>query len=300
MNPRFVSLMCKPVGRRCTATCLYCYYGPQTEDVSSRRTMDRATLEAMLAGYLPSASDRVPLVWQGGEPTVAGLPSFVDAVTIARRLARGGQVIVHVLQTNGTRIDEAWCRFLKQEGFLVGISIDGPPHLHDSYRRTPCGGGTYREAARAFSLLRNRGVPCNVLCAVHDKNVEAADEVWDHLLGMGARWLHFIPIVEWTTPQGPSRRLAPFSVDGEAWGRFMCRILDRWLKTPGAVSERNIDALIHRMVSGANTLCVTAPTCARHLTVEADGSVYPCDHFVSHEWCLGRVGQGGQGWRIVA
>ncbi|MCU0610845.1 MAG: SPASM domain-containing protein [Candidatus Eisenbacteria bacterium] len=291
VDPASVTIMIKPVGARCTGTCAYCYYGPGEQSGGTGETMEFNVLESVFAGYLPRAPGCVTIAWQGGEPTLAGLPFFRRAVQAAARHARPGQTVTHTLQTNGTLLNEAWCRFLRDNRFLVGLSIDGPRHLHDSYRTLRSGGSSHEAAASAFRSLRDHGVACNVLSVIHDGNVHAPDEVLGHLLDLGARWLQFIPVIEWTPDEGSgSKRPASWCPDPLAYGRFLCRILDLWLaRHRDSVSERAIDALIYRMTTGVESLCTAASLCARQLTVESDGSVYACDHFVTPEWRLGRI-----------
>jgi uncharacterized protein len=118
----------------------------------------------------------VTIAWQGGEPTLMGLDFSARAVALVERHRPRRMQVEHTLQTNGVNLDHAWCAFLQQHRFLVGLSLDGPRAMHDAYR---VGRGTFDKVVRAARLLRRHQVAFNVLCTVHAANVVHPLEVYD-------------------------------------------------------------------------------------------------------------------------
>ena len=295
IQPARVTLMIKPMGAVCNLDCDYCYYLPTQVLYGGReKRMTDQTLESVFASAMPNFADEVTIAWQGGEPTLAGLDFFERAIQYQDRYRRVGQRVGHALQTNGTMLDDAWCKFLARHGFLVGLSLDGPPHLHDHYRTTRGGHGSHDRVLRGLHLMRKHGVEHNILCVLNDRNVHHPDEVFKYLLNLGPRHLQFIPAIEWVQdPDDPRERtLAPFSPASEDYGRFLCRVFDLWYdRYRTQVSIRFFDAVLNKLVHGHSVYCITAEACHNQVTIEHDGSVFGCDHFVEPRWRLGRIGE---------
>lgn len=295
IQPSNVTLMIKPVGALCNLDCTYCYYLPtKTVFDGHEHRMKLDTLESIFASILPRFDQQVTIAWQGGEPTLAGLPFFQKAIEFQEKYRKPGQQISHALQTNGTLLDDAWCQFLKQHQFLVGLSVDGPPKFHDHYRLTNNGKGSIDQVLRGLRLMQQHAVDYNILCVLNDVNVRHPEEILAYLLRLGSRWVQFIPAIEWETdPDQPGRnRLAPYSPQPEDYGRFLCRIFDLWFERHRArLSVRIFDAVLNRLVLGIMPFCILDGSCHNQLTVEHDGSVFGCDHFVEKRWQLGHIGQ---------
>lgn len=296
-EPAEVSLMIKPVGALCNLRCAYCYYLPTLARFGGRtRRMSEATLKRTFADTLPRFANQVTIAWQGGEPTLAGIRFFEKALELQRRYARPGQQVNNALQTNGTRLTPEWCRFLRREKFLVGLSLDGPDRFHDHYRVDARGEGSSGTVHHGLELLSRHAVEFNVLCVLNDRNVEHPDELLGYFLNRGVRWLQFIPAIEWGAgPETGEPRPAPYSPSGGAYGRFLCRLFDLWFERHRTnVSVRLFDAVLQKIVMGAMPFCILAGSCHSQMTVEHDGSVFGCDHFVEPRWKLGHVD--GPGW----
>lgn len=287
------SLMIKPVGAACNLDCAYCYY----LDVEGRvydgnaKKMSLETLEATLRDYLAAAPDRATICWQGGEPTLAGLPFFEKAIVFVNAYKRQGQQVAHAFQTNGTLLDDNWCRFFKREAILIGISIDGGPPLHDLYRYDKQNRKTHAQVMRGLKLLRRHGVEHNILCVLHRENVKHPRHLFEHLVGLGEKWLQFIPAVEWENDaQTGQPVLADYSPRPDDYGRFMCETFDLWFEEyRDKVSVRDFDTALQRLVTGHAPLCIYSESCHRQLTVESTGDIFGCDHFVDQRWWLGHV-----------
>ncbi|MCC7147420.1 MAG: radical SAM protein [Phycisphaeraceae bacterium] len=298
IQPSRVTIMIKPVGALCNLDCTYCYYLP-TKAIYERHEhrMSLKTLEEIFACILPRFANEVTVAWQGGEPTLAGLDFFKSAMEFQRRYLRAGQRVNNALQTNGTLLTDDWCQFLKKEDFLIGLSVDGPPRFHDHYRLGHRGQGSSDEVMRGFKLLRQHGVEHNILCVLNDHNVKHPDEIFGYLMNLGARWLQFIPAIEWVKDTssgtaGKNNVLAPFAPSPRAYGEFLCRVFDRWFqKHRHTVSVRIFDAVLNKLVLGQTPFCILDGSCHGQLTIEHDGAVFGCDHFVERRWQLGQIGQ---------
>lgn len=160
-------LMAKPTGSICNLDCQYCFYLEKPH--LNQRAMTNEVLEAYIKSYIETTpQQQVTFLWQGGEPTLAGLDFYKRAVNFQHKYANGKQ-IENSLQTNGVLLNADWCRFLHDHHFLVGLSIDGPKHLHDTYRLTKNGKGSFQKVINALDLLYNYQVSFNTLTVVHTK-----------------------------------------------------------------------------------------------------------------------------------
>ncbi len=281
-------VMAKPVGAVCNLACGYCYYlskerlYPPGEDFRMSAAMLERLVQARIA---TSPGPQVDFTWQGGEPTLLGLDFFRRVVALQRRHLPPGWTCTNALQTNGTLLDETWCAFLREEGFLVGISLDGPAALHDRYRRDKRERPTQAAVLRGLRLLQRGGVEHNVLCVVHAGNAPHPLAVYRFFRDLGVRWLQFIPLVEWQGDGVSSRSVAP-----EAYGAFLCAIFDEWLRHDvGRVFVQLFEECAAVWAGLPANLCVLQERCGAALVVEHNGDVYACDHFVMPEYRLGNL-----------
>lgn len=306
-------LLAKPTGAVCNLDCTYCYYlSKEAIYPGSPFRMSDDVLESYIRQLVQSTvAPEVQIAFQGGEPTLMGLPFFEKAVDLARKYRKPDQTLAFSLQTNGTRIDDAWCEFFKQHRFLIGLSIDGPKDVHDTYRVNKGGHGTFDRVIQAWTDLRRAGVDVNILCTVHAANQDRGDEVYRFLRDeLGAEFIQFIPIVERATPAnfelaeagwhekvGGVRPLyeqdgslvTSRSVDPAAYGRFLCSIFDEWVvRDVGKVFVQMFDVTLGAYF-GLHALCIFAPTCGEALALEHNGDLYACDHFVEPRYKLGNI-----------
>ncbi|MEN8148804.1 MAG: anaerobic sulfatase maturase [Planctomycetota bacterium] len=283
------SLLVKPAGADCNLDCEYCFFLDRDATVPAPR-MAADVLEAMTRQALAGAGPEMSFCWQGGEPTLMGLDFYREAVALQRRHAAGRR-IENSLQTNGLLIDDEWAAFLREEDFLVGLSIDGPEAVHDRYRRSRNGAGSWSLVREKAKLLLDAGVKTNALVVVNDHSARFPAEIYGFLKETGLSWMQFIPCVE-PDPADPARP-ASYSVSGEAWGRFQCELFDLWWEdldglTPAA-EVRGFDAALRHHLGMPSSLCTHRETCGDYLVVMHDGGVYPCDFFVSPARRLGNV-----------
>ena len=288
---REFQIFAKPAGPACNLACRYCYYvgkdGLYPKDEPFR--MSDEVLERYIVQHIDACSDPVVrFSWHGGEPTILGLDYFRRIVAIQREHQPRGRSIANGIQTNGTFLDEDWCRFLAAEGFTVGLSLDGPQEMHDRYRLTQDGRSSHEQAMRGYRLLRQYGVPCEILCVVNAGNVQHPLAVYRFFKEIGAGYVSFLPLVE-REPNaecGVSERTAP----SEAWGVFLCTIFDEWqARDIGRVKVQIFEEAARPAFGQEHTLCVFRTTCGGVPVVEYNGDFYSCDHFVDAEHRLGNI-----------
>jgi uncharacterized protein len=294
------SAMAKPVSAACNLSCRYCYYLHRSEKEPARR-MCREVLEAHvrdMIGAQPGAPEIV-FGWQGGEPTLAGLGFFKEAVALQERYRPAATRIVNALQTNGTLLDEEWARFLREHGFLVGLSLDGPASFHDPLRRDLKGRASHARAVKSLELLQRAGVEVNTLTVVHRLNCEHGREVYRYLRRLGSRHMQFIPLVERLTAEGgfagpPDSEvravIAPWTAPPEGFGKFLCDVFDDWrAKDIGRVFVQIFEEYGSVLAGLPARLCVFASDCRGTPILEANGDLYSCDHYAYPAYRLGNI-----------
>jgi uncharacterized protein len=287
---REFQIFAKPAGALCNLDCRYCYYlDKQRLYPLSESRMADDVLETYIAQHIEaSPGSTITFSWHGGEPTVLGLEYFHKIAAFQRNHRPAGRRIVNGIQTNGVLLDRAWCRFFKEEGFGVGLSIDGPAEMHDCYRVTRGQQPSHQQALRAFELLRRHGVGCDILCALHDRNVHHPLRLYRFFKELGAQYLGFLPVVE--PMPGAETGASPHSVPSQAFGESLCTIFDEWAATDAGRIGVQIFEEASRPVRGMeHSLCVFRETCGDVPVLEHNGDFYSCDHFVDTEHRLGNI-----------
>jgi uncharacterized protein len=278
----------KPGGALCNLDCRYCYYLEKENlyPAAAPHRMPHDLLERYIIQHLDASPSRtVNFSWHGGEPTVLGLEYFHAIVELQHKHQRPGIRITNGVQTNGVLIDDAWCRFFADNGFSVGLSVDGPADLHDAYRISKGRKPSHASAIHAFRLLRRHKVPCDILCVVHDRNVREPLRTYGFLKELGARYLGFLPLVV----KEPGR-VSPETVPAEAYGAFLCAIFDEWARRDiGRVEVQNIEEACRPARGLEHSLCIFRETCGDIPVVEHSGDFYSCDHFVDVAHRVGNI-----------
>ena len=294
-QPPAFQVMVKPVGPVCSLACDYCYYLSKKKLFpGSDFRMPENLLEDFTRQYIQA--QRVPqvsFIWQGGEPTLAGLDFFRKAVAFQKQYARPGMRIENAIQTNGTLLTNEWCRFFKENHFLVGVSIDGPPEIHDAFRKDKAGQGSLNRVLNGLALLKIHEVDYNVLCTVHAANAAHPLEVYRYLRdNLETTFIQFIPIVERDNKTGfqIGNKLTGRSVTGEQYGHFLIEIFDEWVKKDvGQVFIQIFDEALGKWAGAPGGLCIFSETCGLALLLEHNGDLFSCDHFVEPKHRLGNL-----------
>ena len=232
---------------------------------------------------------QVTIAWQGGEPTLMGLDFFRRAVDVEKKYARPGMQIENTLQTNGVLLDAEWCRFLRENHFLVGLSLDGPRRLHDAYRHDKAGRSVFDQVVRAAKLMQKHRVEFNILCTVNAANSQHPLEVYRFFRDeLKTPYLQFIPIVE-VDPEDRNQVTDRPSGRSSMAG-FLMEIFDEWVsRDVGSMFVLFFDGVLASYLRGQSSLCVLRPTCGDGVALEHNGDVYSCDHFVEPAHLLGNI-----------
>ena len=282
------SLLIKPASDDCNMNCSYCFYLEKSSLYPKDRVhrMDNNTLESMISSYMKTPQNCYAFGWQGGEPTLMGLEFFKKVVELQKKYGRVGSIVSNGLQTNGTLIDEGFAKHLSQYKFLVGVSLDGPEYIHDHYRKTAGGKGTFKDVFRGIKILKRNNVEFNILVLVNYFNVKKAREIYDFLVDSGFYYHQYIPCVEFDS----SGNLEPYSVNGGQWAQFLMEIFNRWYpEDVYKVSIRLFDSIMNNLAGEKATICHMEDNCSQYLVVEHNGDVYPCDFFVREDLRLGNI-----------
>lgn len=283
----------KPTSYQCNIQCDYCFYLGKEAQFTHQGWMDDRTLENFIKNYINASGDAVYFTWQGGEPTMAGLDFFRKAVNWQRQYA-GSKKIHNALQTNGILLNDAWCQFLKMHEFLVGVSIDGPQELHDSYRHSRSGKGTFEKVMAAIELLKKYDIEFNTLTVVNNINVRHPLKVYDFLKSIGSRHLQFIELLETREPNtglgADTYDIIDFSVPSADYGHFMAAIFKSWVRNDvGTVFVRQFESFVSRFLGNGHTSCIFQVACRDNFVMESNGDLYECDHFVYPDYKVGNL-----------
>jgi uncharacterized protein len=309
--------MVKPIGSACNLDCKYCYYLSKEKLLGQQRGKRMADdlLEEHIRQYIQGQDgQQIVFSWQGGEPTLLGLDFYSKVVELQKKYQPAHQRIENDLQTNGMLLDAEWCEFLKQNSFLVGLSIDGPPELHDAYRVTRGGKPTFDKVFAAARLMKKHGVRFNTLSVINRLNVKRPLDVYRFLTReIGSKYVQFIPCIEpkdfeTTAPQyweasklpivgtpaakpgSPDSVVTDWSVDPDDWGVFLCKCFDEWCgKDVGRVLVNLFETAVAQTMGMPAQICIFNDFCGKALAIEQDGSVYCCDHYVYPEYRLGNI-----------
>jgi len=311
--PAAFHLLAKPTGAVCNLSCKYCFFlSKEMLYPGSRFRMSEEVLAAYIRQLLEAhRTPEVAIAWQGGEPTLMGLDFFRRSISLAEQYKQPAQKISYSIQTNGTRLNDEWCAFFKEHGFLVGLSVDGPAPLHNAYRVDKGGEGSFDQVMRGWQHLQKHNVDCNILCTVHAANGDHPLEVYRFFRDeLKAEFMQFIPIVERMTdeqtasdPQGYGGQAAgarPFyrqagsrvtarSVGARQFGRFLVDIFEDWVRRDvGKIFVQAYDVALGSWV-GQHNLCTAAPVCGNAPALEHNGDLYCCDHYVEPDYLLGNI-----------
>lgn len=303
-------IVAKPIGPSCNLDCSYCFYLEKEALFSAGADlwMPVEVLAAFIRNYIRAQpTPVVEFVWQGGEPTLAGVEFYQQAIDLQKQYA-GGKVITNSLQTNGTLLTDEWCRFLKQHNFMVGISLDGPREIHDHYRRDRGGNGTFDRVMHGLRLLKKHGVNFNVMASVARETARHPREVYRFFRDEGVEFIQFVPIIErlpadadrdrglrLASPPSPQCEdetvaVTPWTVIPEEYGDFLIAVYDEWVRHDvGKIFVMNFEWAMNAWIGNPSPVCVHAAQCGRSLVVEHNGDVFACDHYVYPEYRLGNI-----------
>lgn len=284
--------MTKPIGPLCNLNCDYCFYLKKTHlfdhQKKSEFIMSDELLERYIEDYIhaqPVESEVVTFAWQGGEPSLLGISFFEKVISLQKKYQRPNQQIQNSFQTNGTLLTDEFCSFFKRHNFLIGVSIDGPEELHNSYRKDKAGKGTHSKVLRGIELLKGHQVEFNTMTVINSVNAPHPEKVYNFLKSLGSTFMQFIPIVEKSGDKVSKRSVKP-----ELFGSFMSGLFKEWVKEDiGKIFIGHFDMLLALYCGYPSQMCVHAKECGTALAIEHNGNIYSCDHFVHPDYLLGNI-----------
>lgn len=297
-------VMLKPVGAVCNLACEYCYYLEKAKlyQNTPKHVMSEELLEKFIEEYINSQTmPQVLFTWHGGETLMRPLSFYKRAVELQKRYANGRQ-IDNCIQTNGTLLTDEWCEFLRENNFLVGVSIDGPQEFHDEYRRNRQDLPSFHKVMKGINLLKKHGVEWNAMAVVNDFNADYPLDFYHFFKEIDCHYIQFTPIVERLSQRtdgltissaAQARKgteLADFSVSPEQWGNFLCTLFDEWVRNDvGNYYIQLFDSTLANWIGQQPGVCSMGKTCGHAGVMEFNGDVYSCDHFVFPEYKLGNI-----------
>jgi len=310
MDCRSYSILCKPAGASCNIKCDYCFYLDKKELLNqpAASVMSERVLERFISQYLMiNTLNEVEFVWQGGEPMLCGL-EFYKMVVLLQKKYGSGRKILNILQTNGTLLTDSWCEFLAENKFLVGISIDGPEDIHNTFRCNRDGNGTFSKVMQGIDLLKKHRIPYNTLTVLNSENVTRIEEVYSFLKEIGTGYMQFIPMVErmpaiyeeelgmtWSEPPGSlgysgKKIMSPISITPKQFGDFYIGVFEKWRKDDvGKQAVQFFEATLGMHLGKPPGLCYFERVCGHAGALEYNGDLYSCDHFVYPKYLLGNI-----------
>jgi len=286
--PRVTSLLIKPASAVCNLDCSYCFYLDREADPYKSlpaRRMTTETLERLVDTWLFYSYPASTFAFQGGEPTLAGLPFFEKVVEFQKHYGRNGQSVSNALQTNAILIDDHWARLFKEYNWLLGVSLDGPQEVNDLYRYNKEGRGTWKRVIQSIETLQKHHVEFNCMCVLSQANVDKPRELYRFYRSLGVDNLQFIPLAEFDGKGNP----LPFTIAPEQYGRFLCEVFDLWWPDRRKVRIRFFDNTAEALAGMKPGTCTMHETCDSYVVVEYNGDVYPCDFFVEGGWKIGNM-----------
>lgn len=286
-----ICIMLKPVSGMCNMRCRYCFYADETSkrDTACYGLMSVDTLRSVLEKVLPEITRSCTIAFQGGEPTLAGLDFFRQAVSVCREMNVNRCRLSFAIQTNGLLIDSEWCEFFAENHFLVGVSLDGTKELHDRNRIDAEGKGTFSRVMHALQILKSHRVQTNILTVVTGNSAKRYRAVYQFFKRNGFDYQQYIPCLD---PLGESRGQQPWSLRPEQFEQYLKTAFDCWYQDAVRGEKRYhryFDNLLLIMNGHMPEACEMKGVCGMQYVVEADGSVYPCDFYMLDPYRLGNL-----------
>ena len=288
---REFQVFAKPVGATCNLKCSYCYYLGKMSNYPDTLhfIMTDGILEEYIKQHIDASTESIiNFSWHGGEPLVAGIDFFRKVLKYQSSHKPAGKTIANGIQTNGTLLNDEWCRFFSGEGFVIGLSLDGPSDLHDVNRRTKDGMNTWQKVIDGFNLLGKYSIIPEILCVVNAENVMHPLPIYKLFRDLGAKYITFLPLVE--REPGSSTGASSNSVPSEDFGYFLSEIFDEWVENDiGEIKIQIFEEAARTSFNQEHTLCVFRENCGGVPVIEHNGDFYSCDHYVNSDNLLGNI-----------
>ncbi len=289
-----INILIKPSSEKCNMDCDYCFY----HDISSKRiTKDFGYMSVDTA---KKVIDRVfeidtletaTIGFQGGEPTLIGLDFFKEFVKYVEEKNKEKNIkFTFMLQTNGMFLSESFMKFFKEKNFLIGVSLDGNPQIHNLYRKDIGGHDTYERIKNVIKKMEEHEVSFNILTVITKEHTKNVEKLYKFYKKNNYEYLQFIPCLHPFNEQDASK---PWLLDNPSYFRFLDELFNLWIndikKGENAPNIRYFSNLISMLRGNPPESCDMRGICTIQNIIEADGSMYPCDFYVFENEKLGNV-----------
>jgi uncharacterized protein len=265
----------------CNLYCPYCYHFKAKQRVP-QSTLDFSLLESFIKQAAQYSPEKIWFIWHGGEPLLAGLGYYEQVVKVQQQISEErGTRFRNSIQTNATLVNHKWAKFLKDNKFGVGISLDGPKDLHDINRTYFSGKGSFDQTLRGIRILQEAEVNVGVLAVVTKLSLGREHEIFDFFLQTQLRSFDFLPCVE-VASRGQD--LMPTSITDEDYAAFMTKVFDIWVTHDDpSIKIRYFKNVMMGLMGASPQSCTFNGTCGKYVTLGNDGNILPCDNFVGYE-----------------
>ena len=286
-----VSILMKPASGSCNMLCEYCFYCDEQKNRTQKSygMMEEKTARNIIRKALAYAEGGCAIAFQGGEPTLRGIDFYYKVAEYVEKYNKKKIPVTYAFQTNGTNINEEWCRLFKSCGFLVGISLDGIWKTHNCYRHAKNGKETFDRILETCKMLKQYDVPFNILTVVHDQTAQYLNEIYSFYSKKGFDYQQYIPCID---PLQQEKGKMHYSLNPAEYGKFLIRLFKKWsedIHTGRSIYIRQFDNYIGILKGYEPEACDQRGCCGIQYVIEADGSVYPCDFYMMDEYCLGNA-----------
>lgn len=287
------SVLIKPASGACNMRCDYCFYMDEAakREQPSYGFMSNDTLKNVIRKTILNADGAIHYMFQGGEPTLAGLSFFKEALKYQQHYNKKGIAVYNAIQTNGFVLDEEWCRFLHDHHFLVGLSVDGTEEIHNSLRHDKNGKETFSKILRVAELMDRFEVDYNILTVVTPAVAREAKAVYSYYKEKNWLYQQYIACLD---PLGEGHRETPFALTPELYGQFLIDLFNLWYqdcKNGKAPYIRQFQNYVAMASGHLPASCDQCGVCSIQYVVEANGNVYPCDFYMLDEYLLGNFNE---------
>jgi uncharacterized protein len=271
-----------PVSSGCNLKCGYCYCNNSDfySSRSQRDVMDIQVLEALTKKFTNSFPSYISFCWHGGEPLLAGKSFFNEVIRIQKKYKKGNQEINNRLQTNATLIDYEWAQFFKDNNFKIGISIDGPQWIHDQQRLSSTNEGTFSKILQSIEILRDKDINFSVLMTITANSVKYPDEIYKLIINQKFKSIKLNPCFGSNI----------LSVNLIEYANFMNRIFDLWFNDDrDDIDFGHLGDIVNGLLGGKPKICHMRDGCYRHVKIDFNGDVLPCDTFLGNNFKFGNI-----------
>ncbi len=286
-----IGLLIKPASSSCNMVCQYCFYRDEAQrrKQASYGIMSIQTVDILLKKLFSADYQKADIMFQGGEPTLAGLDFFEKFTESVQKYNQRGVSVSYAIQTNGLCITEEWAAFFAKHRFLVGVSLDGPRVIHDLNRKDIKGQDTHQKIMRSVEKLKKHDVAFNILSVVTKRFAKHIDSIWQFYKSNGFEYLQFIPCLD---PMEKERGKETYSLSPAEYGEFLKKSFDYWYRDTIQQKHtyvRYFDELLFLVTGAGCPSCTLSGKCCNQMVIEADGSVYPCDFYVLDQYRIGSI-----------